>query len=628
MFLDIVERLEKLRAVVKEFPSEAGVYLMKSAADKIIYVGKAKNIRARVRSYFLNGDNISPKTRILVGSIHKIEYIITKTEVEAFLLEASLIKKHKPKYNIRLKDDKSYPYICVSMPDEYPRLYLRRRVQKDGALYFGPFANGYVVHETIRMLNLIFQIRDCSDHFMKARKRPCMTHQIGRCTAPCVNAITPEAYRERVLSAVQFLKGKDRKVIRELENQMLALAEEERFEEAARLRDGLKGLTAALEKQIVVNDARDVDQDVISYFGDHRGTLIETLHIRAGRVLGSRPHFIGHLDTEDAAEDPRDWLASFINQYYESNVVPDEVILPVSLGDDINKLIGAVLEERAGHKVKVRVGADHKSQKLMSMAEHNARDHFRHAVEKSDKKREGLLDIQKKFGLSKVPQRIECFDISHFQGSETVASQVVFEDGVPAKEHYRLYKIRTAGESDDYAAMLEVLSRRLKHTEYEDPDLILIDGGKGQLSTVVRVLADLKREDLPVASIAKARTVGKFEDSEVSATDERFFLPGRSNPVVFRSNSEAFRILVCLRDEAHRFAISFHRKLRENSSLQGALDNIHGVGEVLKKRLLESFVTVEALRNANVDEICQVEGVGRPLAEKILAELNQESTNA
>jgi len=622
---DAVDRYEKLKELIKDFPKEAGVYLMKSAVDKILYVGKAKNLRARVRSYFLqNGDGISPKTRLLVSAIHKIDYILTKTEVEAFLLEASLIKKHKPKYNIRLKDDKSYPYICVTMQDDFPRLYLRRKVQKDGALYFGPFTSGYVVHETIRMLNLIFQIRDCTDHFMASRKRPCMTHQIGRCTAPCVNLITREAYRKRVENAVLFLKGRDKKVLRELETQMEALAQEERFEEAARLRDGIKGLSAALQKQIVVNDEKNLDQDIVAYFGDDRGTVIETLHIRAGRVLGSRPHFIGHLNVNDSAEDVRDWLASFLNQYYESNVIPDEIILPVSLGDDINKLLGAVLEERSGHKVKVRASTDHKSQKLMDMADRNAKDHFRHAVEKSDKKREGLQDIQRKFGLSKIPTRIECYDISHFQGAETVASQVVFEEGVPSKENYRLYKIRSVSTGDDYGAMLEVMTRRLKHAEYEDPDLILIDGGKGQLNTIVRVLNDLGRKDLPVVSIAKARTQGSFEDAELTSTAERFFLPGRSNPVIFNSNSEAFRILVSLRDEAHRFAINYHRKLREHSSLLGALDNIHGVGEVLKKRLFEHFETVEALRNANVDELCQVEGIGKPLAEKILSELNSE----
>jgi excinuclease ABC subunit C len=450
-----------------------------------------------------------------------------------------------------------------------------------------------------------------------------MTHQIGRCTAPCVGLISTEDYGRRIQSAVQFLKGRDKKVLRELEKQMKVLASEERFEEAARLRDGIQGLNGALEKQIVVNDTKNLDQDVVSYFGDERGTLIETLHIRGGRVLGSRPHFIGHLNVNDPVEDPRDWLASFLNQYYESNVVPDEVILPVSLGDDINKLLGAVLEERTAHPVRIRASTDHKSHKLMEMAEANAQDHFRLAVEKSDKKREGLADIQRKFGLSKAPLRIEGYDISHFQGAETVASQVVFEEGVPAKDHYRLYKIRGATEGDDYKAMMEVLSRRLKHAEYDDPDLILIDGGKGQLNTAVRVLQELQRADIPVASIAKARTQGNFDDAAVSGTEERFFLPGRAYPVIFHSNPEAFRILVSLRDEAHRFAISYHRKLRENSSLQGALDGIHGVGEILKKRLLEKFETVEALRNANVDELCQVEGGGRPLAEKILLELGQ-----
>jgi len=616
------QRLDALRARVKELPQQSGVYLMKNSAEKILYVGKAKNLRSRVRSYFQDTENISPKTQLLVTQIHTVDYIITKTEVEAFLLEASLIKKHRPKYNIRLKDDRTYPYIKLSLKDAFPRLYLSRKVVKDGSQYFGPFTSSFLVNETIRLLSTVFQIRDCTDYFMKTRKRPCMTYQIGRCTAPCVEYITQEEYKENVKKVAAFLRGRDKKVLNTLEKEMLQAAEDERFETAARLRDGLKGLKSALEKQVVVNEKKDIDQDFVSFVGDERGSSIEVLAVRSGRVMGRRGHFIGHLNVNDAQEDMRDWLVSFLNQYYDENLIPDEVILPVDLGRDISKLLSDVLEERRNETVKVCHGLDRESQRLLEMAEKNAKDHFRVHVEKSDQKLKGLEQIQRKLSLPQVPQRIECYDISHFQGQETVASQVVFEEGVPAKEHYRLYKIKTVADGDDYESMKEVLSRRLKHQEYDDPDLILIDGGKGQLKVAHEVLKELGRDDIPVISIAKARTQGEFSDAEVTATEERIFVPGRLKPVVFPSNSEAFRILVSLRDEAHRFAISYHRKLRENSSLESALDEISGIGDVIKKRLYERFETVDAIRAANLEELIEVEGVHKALAQKILEYLN------
>jgi excinuclease ABC subunit C len=340
---EIRGRIENLRNFVKEFPTQSGVYLMKNGVDKILYVGKAKNLKNRVRSYFVENDTLTPKNRLLVTQIIKVEYILTKTEVEAFLLEASLIKKHRPKYNIRLKDDKSYPYIRVSMKDAFPRFYLSRKVIKDGSKYFGPFTSGFVVHETIRLLNQIFQIRDCTDHFMKTRKRPCMTHEIGRCTAPCVGLIDEAAYKKEVEAASLFLRGRDKKVLELLESRMKEASSQERFEAAARLRDGIRGLKAALEKQAVVTTKVDLDQDVVAFYGDERGTTIELVHIRSGRVVGSRPHFLGHLNSKDSAEDVRDWLISFLNQYYEENIVPDEVVLPVEVGDDLQKLLAAVL---------------------------------------------------------------------------------------------------------------------------------------------------------------------------------------------------------------------------------------------------------------------------------------------
>lgn len=614
---------DELKEKVREYPTQSGVYLMKNNADKIIYVGKAKNLRNRVRSYFLDLKDHSAKTRALVQNIFTIEYLLTKTEVEAFLLEASLIKKHRPKYNIRLKDDKAYPYIQLSWQDDYPRLYLSRKVKRDGSLYFGPYTSGGAVFGTIRFLNRLFKIRDCTDHMFKSRTRPCMTHQIGRCTAPCVNLISKDDYRAEVEGAKDFLKGRSKKLIKDLEKKMLVYADEEKFEVAARMRDSMFAIKSIIEKQTVINDASEKDQDAISFYGDDRGVLVETLHIRSGRVIGNRPHFLATINPNSPDEDPREWLASFLNQYYEDNYIPEDILLSVDLGNDIHKLLQDVLRERTGSEVTVRFATDSKGQDLIEMASRNAQAHFEKQVSKEEEKNKGLDEIQSKLGLSRRPSRIECFDISHFQGTETVASQVVFEDGIPAKEHYRRYKIKTVQGVDDFASMYEVLKRRFGHSEYEEPQLLVVDGGKGQLSQAVKILKELNKTHIPVVGLAKARTESDFQSQEVSSTEERFYLPGRSNPVVFKTNTEAFQILTGIRDEAHRFAITFHRERREKLSLESELNYVVGLGEKRKKLLLQKFGSVEEIREADVEAIAELKSFNRVLAERVLLQLNE-----
>lgn len=620
-----ISRFDVLKDKTKEFPTQAGVYLMKSKADKIIYVGKAKSLKTRVRSYFLDLKDHSPKTRLLISHVHEIEYILTKTEVEAFLLEASLIKKHRPKYNIRLKDDKTYPYIKLSWADSFPRLYLARKVKRDGSLYFGPYTSGGAVFGTIRFLNRTFRVRDCTDSVFKTRKRPCMTYQIGRCTAPCVQLVTKDEYRVDIDGAKAFLKGQDKKALKVLKEKMLLAATEEKFEVAANLRDSIEAIKSILQKQAVINAASDKDQDAIGYFGDERGCLIETLHIRQGRVLGTRSHFFPLLDPTDSQEDAREWLVTFMNQYYEDNVIPEEVLLPTLIGDDLVKLMEAVLKERSGSETVVRFATDEKGRALVDMANQNAKAHFNKYVTKSEEKMKGLEEIQQRLSLPHLPMRIECFDISNFQGQDSVASQVVFEEGVPANESYRRYKIKTVEGANDYASMREVLARRFQHAELEDPSLIVVDGGKGQLGVALKILAELGRADIPVVGLAKARTQGDFTDSQVTATEERFFLAGRANPVIFRPNSEAYHILVGIRDEAHRFAITYHRKLREASSLESELDFVVGLGEKRKKDLLKKFDSVESIRNAAVEELAEIKGFNRILAERVLLQLNEET---
>lgn len=613
--------IEELKDKVREFPQLPGVYIMKNAAEKILYVGKAKSLRSRVRSYLTDSKEHSPKTRFLVRQIRSIDTILTKTEVEAFLLEASLIKKHRPRYNIRLKDDKTYPYIRVSMADRFPRLYLARKVKKDGALYFGPYLSGTAVWGTIRFLNQTFQIRDCKDAFMSSRKRPCMTHQIGRCSAPCVDLISEAEYSEDVKQVVSFLRGRDKQVVRGLTGKMKEAASEERFEAAAKLRDSIDAIRKILERQAVVNDTSELDQDAIGFHGDERGTLVETVHIRSGRVIGTRGHFLPTLDPTSADEDPREWLTSFVNQYYDEALIPDEVLLPLDLGREMMDLLAAVLHERAGHAVKVRFATDPAGHRLLDMANTNAKEHFLDYVTKTESKRKALDEIKDRLRLSVVPERIECYDISTFQGAETVASQVVFEDGVPNKDQYRRYKIKSVIGTNDFESMREVLRRRFQHTELQDPQLIVIDGGKGQLGIAMEVLKEIGRTDLPVVGLAKARTESAFGSSEVKSTEERFFLPGRQNPVVFKPGSEAFRILVGIRDEAHRFAISYHRKLREATSLESELDQIPGLGPKKKKALLSKFSSVDEIRSADPEKIAEVAGFSRESAEALLESL-------
>ncbi len=616
-------KFDEIRDKVREFPTQSGVYLMKGPGDKIIYIGKAKSLRNRVRSYFTDSKDHSPKTRLLVSNILEVEYILTKTEVEAFLLEASLIKKHRPKYNIRLRDDKAYPYIRMSWSEKYPRLYVARKVKRDGSLYFGPYTSGLAVQGTIRFLNRTFKIRDCTDAMFNTRKRPCMTYQIGRCTAPCVDYITQEEYKSEVEGAKLFLKGQNKKVIKSLKEKMMGAADEEKFEVAARLRDSIEAIKTILEKQSVINDTTEKDQDAVGFYGDERGCLIETVHVRAGRVIGTRPHFLPHFDPNDPVEDPREWMVDFLNQYYEDNFIPDDVLLPLDIGSDLNKLMEQVLESRSETKSTVRFATDERGRNLVEMANENAKAHFLKYVSKSEEKLRGLQEIKEKFNLPEMPRRIECYDISTFQGAETVASQVVFEEGVPSKDHYRRYKIRTVEGINDFASMYEVLSRRFKHTEYEDPQLIVIDGGKGQLSQAIKILTEIGRKDIPVVGLAKARTESDFQKAEVESTDERFFLPGRANPVIFKTNSEAQHILVGIRDEAHRFAITYHRKLREGTSLESELDYVVGLGEKRKKTLLTQFNSIDEIRMADPSEIAKLKSFNRVLAERIILQLNE-----
>ena len=550
-----------LKDTIKGFPRQCGVYLMKDIHNRTIYIGKAKNLKSRVQSYFSNDKSF--KNIFLIPRIHHIDYVLTDTEVEAYLLEASLVKKNKPRYNVRLKDDKSYPYIRCSMEESYPRFYVERRVKHKRSLYFGPYTEASVARRMVRFLNEQFKIRDCSNQFMKSRKKPCLTYHINNCTAPCVNKVSQEDYSQQVKQSLSFLRGRGKAVLKDMESQMKKSSSEERFEEAARLRDRLKAIEFCREKQFVVSQAQK-NLDAIAFYKDKKAVLFQTLHVRSGAVTGQRFYYDSNINADRIFFS--ELFCSFIVQYYMDNLIPDLILLS---GEQTKDFLFSTLEKTLfkvhGKKIFVRNPRGNVEKKLVDMALKNAQSKFKEQYSKKQILLKGLETIQKKFHLETWPERMECFDISHFQGKDQVASQVVFEEAAPKKEDYRKYKIRMVKGVDDFASIKEVLDRRFKHTEYPDPQLLVVDGGKGQLKKALLALKEAGKEEIPVVAMAKARVQSDFSSETVKSGQERFFLPGRKNALVFPSDSEALRILTHLRDEAHRFAITYHRRLSQKS---------------------------------------------------------------
>ncbi len=583
--MDLVKSLKK---TVKNLPRQCGVYIMKDAGNRPVYIGKAKNLKSRVQSYFSNDKSF--KNTFLIPRIHRIDYILTDTEVEAYLLEASLVKKHKPRYNVRLKDDKSYPYIRCSMEDNFPRFHIERRVKKKGSLYFGPYTDAGFVRQMIQFLNQQFKIRDCSNHFMKGRVKPCLTYHIGDCSAPCVDKVSQKNYLQQVKKSLEFLRGKGKILLKSMEEEMKKLSEEERFEEATRLRDRIKAIEFCRAKQSVVSQ-KQKNMDVIAFHREEKAILFQTLHVRSGVIVGHRFYYydfpvssnllqrhkmkkvFSHKSTlpETASNKIKSLgedhlLFGLIAQYYIDNLLPELLLLSVEqIGKDMLTLLEQILFKISGKSVCIRAPKGSVEKKLMNMTLKNAYTRFKEQYSKNQSLWEALGDIQKKFHLKNLPERIECFDISHFQGKNQVASQVVFEGGVPKKEDYRRYKIQTVKGVDDFSAIKEVLDRRFRHTEHADPHLLVVDGGKGQLQQALLALKEAGREEIPVVAMAKARVKSDFSSGDVKSGKERFFIPKRKNAIVLPAHSESLKILMYLRDEAHRFAITYHRRLSQKS---------------------------------------------------------------
>ena len=587
-----------VREKLKLLPENPGVYIMKDAAGKIIYVGKAVVLKNRVRQYFQSSRNHTPKVRAMVAKVADFEFIMTASEVEALILECNLIKKHRPRYNISLKDDKSYPYVKVTLQDDFPRVFLTHHIRKDGARYFGPYTNVTAVHESLKLLRRLFPLRNCKT----LQDRPCLEYHIKRCLAPCAGKISKEEYGAMIRSVLMFLEGRTVDVEKELEYRMKKAAEAYHFELAARLRDQLAAVKKVAEKQNIVTGAGD--QDAIGMARSEIGVCVQVFFIRSGKMIG-REHFLlqGSEDESDEA-----LLAAFLQQYYHrATFIPREILLPMDLAEV--SLLETWLAEKKGAKVQLLVPQRGTKHDIVAMAASNAEkflsDEAARIRQANAQTLGAVEELGRYLGLKNPPNRMECFDISHIQGSETVASMVVFEGGLPKKSDYRRFKINsTEGKPDDFLSMREVTQRRYGDLpESELPDLIVIDGGKGQLSSALEIIRGAGHKDVPVVGLAK-----QFE---------LVFREGESEPVVLPRHSQALYLIERIRDEAHRFAITYHRKLRGKRNLVSILDHIVGIGPARRKALWSAFGSIAKIKAASVEELAAVSGMNQPAAEAV-----------
>jgi excinuclease ABC subunit C len=603
---------------LKKFPTAPGVYLMKGAQGEVLYVGKAKQLRNRLRGYFSATGDGRTHIRFLMNRVSDIETIITDTEKEALILENTLIKKYRPRYNINLRDDKTYVSLRIDLREDFPTFQVVRRVRKDGARYFGPYSSSSAVRETLKLIYRIFPLRHHPLETCRRRNRPCLYHQIGQCSAPCHKLIDGPDYQRLVDGAIALLSGKEREVLDTLRQRMKRVAEALDFEEAARLRDQIRAIEETTEQQNVVT-AGGGDQDVVGLHREGGEVEVAVLFVREGKMIGRRSY---NLEWRLAEEE---LLSSFLQEFYGREVfIPERLLLPLAIDDA--ETLADWLGERKGKKVHILVPERGTGRQLVDLARRNALESFRERGSRREARQEVLRDIAGRLHLKRFPRRVECYDISNVQGRFSVGSMVVLTDGEPDKAGYRHFRIRTVEGADDFASLYEVLKRRLTRGVEEDllPDLILIDGGKGQLSVLTTVLEELSLADrIDAAGIAKSRVLANVRGHGVERSAERFFLPGRKNPVILRQGSPALFMLERLRDEAHRFAITHHRKLRNRSTLHSVLEDIPGVGAQRRKALLRHFGSLKKIQLASLEELEAMPGLSQALARRIHSALRE-----
>jgi excinuclease ABC subunit C len=581
---------------VNNLTTQPGVYLWKDAKGHIIYVGKAVNLRNRVKSYVRHDANRAVKVAAMISHAVDLETIVVANEMEALILENTLIKKHHPHYNIMLRDDKTYPYIKVTLQDDYPRVCMTRRVLRDGARYFGPFADAGAVHRVLKLMQRAFHIRTCRS--LKA-DRPCLQYHMGHCDAPCVHYITKADYQDLVRQAVDLLEGRNTPLIRELQQKMEAASEALEFEKAAAYRDQIEAIRVIQSQQNIVTQGGDMD--VLGLASDAGQTCVQIYTIRSGRLMGRETFSLDHSDDETAA----DMTEAVIDQYYtaQSFIPRDIVVAAVAEQEDCERR----LSQLKGQQVNVIIPQRGSKKKLLAMAEENARVlleqrrlQWQHDTDKTSGAIQALARV---LDLPSLPERMECFDISHTQGIETVASMVVFENGQPARSEYRRFKLKTVqGKPDDFKSMAEIMERRYNEKDWPVPDLIVIDGGKGQLHAALPVIRQAGCE-APVISLAKRI--------------EEVFVEGRSDSIILSHHTPELQLLQAIRDEAHRFAITYHRHLRGKRSLVSILDHIEGIGPARRKALWQHFKTLDDMKKAEIEELAAVPGMTRQTAENV-----------
>lgn len=586
--------VDLLQSKLAHLPDSPGVYLFKNEQGEIIYIGKAAVLADRVRSYFQKGADHNPKTGLLVSQITDIETMVTRSELEALILESNLVKRHKPRFNIVLRDDKQYPYVRLPIKDEFPRLSIVRRVQKDGALYYGPYTPANALRETLKVIKHVFPLATCTIDIDGTADRACIEFEIKRCMAPCTGHQSKEEYHQIVRQVRQFLEGRDRELLDDLRSRMDAAAEREEFEEAARLRDRLFKIERMLEKQRITQTSA-TDQDVIGLARQGSAVDLQILFVRGGLLIGRKDFFWPHsADVPDG-----ELVHSAIEQFYNKDGQPPrEVLVPTDLEDAA--LIQQWLSEKRGEAVRVRSPERGAKHQLVLLAEENAAAAVADHLRDEELDRQAGEELKRLLRLDHAPRRIEGFDISNTMGSQSVASMVVWEDGQMKKADYRRFKIHTVTGANDFASMKEVVTRRYGREEnLARPDLILIDGGLGQLAAALEGLKGVGQQDLPILGLAKAR----------GDKEERVFLAGRKNPIVLKPQAPSTHLLQRIRDEAHRFAITFHRKLRGKALVASKLDQIIGVGEIRQNQLLKKFGSLDKIAQATDEQLREAAGV-------------------
>lgn len=601
---------------LKEIPSGTGVYIFKDSQGQVLYVGKAVNLRNRVRSYFQPSSHSNIKVRLLAERAASVEFILTRNEVEALILECNLIKRFRPPFNIRFRDDKQYPYIKITWHEPFPRILITRRMEKDGSLYFGPYTSTSALHQTMDLIRKIFPYATCSDPSPGKRIRPCLYYDIGRCVGPCTGEISPEEYRGIVEQIILLLKGRTEEIIAELRKKMEEAVSSLAFEKAAVIRDQIFALEKVSQHQRVVSPSFQ-DMDFIAHVRGGEEACVQVFFVRNGKLVG-REYFI----LEGAELEEGQTLGAFLKQFYErAAFIPPEIVVSEHLEEA--PIIEEWLRSRRGEDVRLRLPKDELEKELLEMAFRNAAEILESVKESREReKRRGmdaLKELEEALDLPRFPARIECYDVSHIQGKWATGSMVVFVNGLPRKGSYRHFRIKEVEGVDDYAMLKEVLERRFRrYLETKEsslrlaasgepwphrPDLVLVDGGKGQLGVALKVLEELGIEEIPVAALAKR--------------EEELFVPGREEPIRLPPGSKALSLLQRIRDEAHRFAISYHHKLSRKETLAASLEAIPGIGPKRRRALMERFGSLEALRKAEVDEIASIPGITRSLALRI-----------